>query len=64
MVNKARRIEAGYDKVLTHGLGHGVGRDVHELPAWGGARSSSGPCGPRAGIYLEGWEAFDRGLSS
>jgi Xaa-Pro aminopeptidase len=57
--DKAREIikEAGYDKNFTHGLGHGVGRNVHELPGVGkGTVFEPGHVVTvEPGIYIEGW---------
>lgn len=57
--NRAREIirEAGYDKYFTHGLGHGVGRDIHELPGVGkGTVFEPGHVVTvEPGIYIEGW---------
>lgn len=59
VANKAREIikEAGYEKYFTHGLGHGVGRDIHELPGVGkGTVFEPGHVVTvEPGIYLEGW---------
>jgi Xaa-Pro aminopeptidase len=57
----ARQIidQAGYSKYFGHGLGHGVGLDVHELPGVGSKSENLLPadsvvtCEP--GIYLPGW---------
>jgi len=56
----ARRIikKAGYDKQFGHGLGHGIGLDVHEQPSMG--QLSKGELQPgqvvtvEPGIYLPG----------
>lgn len=56
---KARDIvkEAGYEKSFTHGLGHGVGRSVHERPGVGkGTTFEPGHIVTvEPGIYIEGW---------
>ncbi|HVF09714.1 MAG TPA: aminopeptidase P family protein [Abditibacteriaceae bacterium] len=51
--------EAGYGQYFGHGLGHGVGLNIHEPPRlskWGKGKLEPGmlvTCEP--GIYLEGW---------
>jgi Xaa-Pro aminopeptidase len=56
---KARSIirEAGYDKNFTHGLGHGVGRNVHEQPGVGQGTTfvPGNIVTVEPGIYVEGW---------
>lgn len=49
--------EAGYEKNFTHGLGHGVGRNVHERPGVGkGTTFEPGHIVTlEPGIYIEGW---------
>jgi len=56
--------EAGYGELIRHGLGHGIGLDVHELPGLGsgGSQPSSGDVRLRTGmvvtvepgVYLDG----------
>lgn len=51
--------EQGFGKRFDHGLGHGIGLDIHELPRF--SRSSEGVLQPgmvvtvEPGIYLPGW---------
>jgi Xaa-Pro aminopeptidase len=51
--------KAGYEKNFGHGLGHGIGRQIHELPTMG-KRAISEPLKPgmivtvEPGIYLPG----------
>jgi Xaa-Pro aminopeptidase len=57
----ARRViaEAGYEERSGHGLGHGVGLEIHEQPRL--SKLGKGPLKPgmivtcEPGIYLEGW---------
>jgi Xaa-Pro aminopeptidase len=57
----ARRVidKAGYKKFFGHGLGHGIGRDIHELPTLG-KKAKEQELGPgmivtvEPGIYLPG----------
>lgn len=58
----ARRIisEAGYAEAFGHGLGHGVGLDVHEeyprlSTSWQGELQPGMVCSVEPGIYLPGW---------
>lgn len=50
--------EAGYEKQFTHGLGHGIGRQVHEAPGIGGKTTARFKPGMivtvEPGIYLPG----------
>ena len=51
---------AGYDEAFGHGLGHGVGLDVHEeFPRlsriWEGILQPGMVCSVEPGIYLAGW---------
>ncbi|MEI7645541.1 MAG: Xaa-Pro peptidase family protein [Chloroflexales bacterium] len=56
---------AGYSEQFGHGLGHGVGLDIHEGPSLRRAAAGQEQSGPRLqagnvisvepGIYLEGW---------
>lgn len=50
--------EAGYDTFFTHGLGHGVGLEIHEPLGFSQANQDKLPCGAimtvEPGIYLEG----------
>ncbi|MCZ2340674.1 MAG: Xaa-Pro peptidase family protein [Bacteroidales bacterium] len=57
----ARRVlaEAGYEQFFTHGLGHGIGLDIHELPR---VRSNSTELLQigmvitlEPGVYIPGW---------
>ncbi len=57
----ARRVieDAGFGKQFSHGLGHGIGLDIHEAPRL--SKASEAPLKPgmivtvEPGIYLEGW---------
>jgi Xaa-Pro aminopeptidase len=57
----ARRVieEAGFGKQFSHGLGHGIGLNIHEAPRFSAAFET--PLKPgmvvtvEPGIYLEGW---------
>lgn len=57
----ARRVidNAGFGKHFTHGLGHGIGLDIHEGPRLSAASDSELKPGMivtvEPGIYLEGW---------
>jgi Xaa-Pro aminopeptidase len=57
----ARRViaNAGFGKHFTHGLGHGVGLDIHEGPRLSAASDAELKPGMvvtvEPGIYLEGW---------
>lgn len=55
--------QAGYGEQYTHGLSHGVGLEVHELPVSEGARAVSAyepgmVCTAEPGIYLPGVEGI------
>ena len=49
--------DAGYGQYFTHGIGHGIGLDIHEIPYFG---NSSEPIEAgmvltdEPGIYLDG----------
>ena len=49
--------DAGYGDFYNHGLGHGVGIDIHEMPNFG-RKSSNIPAGSvitiEPGVYLPG----------
>jgi len=51
--------EAGYGKYFDHGLGHGIGLDIHELPRFSkGVETELRPgmvVTVEPGIYLPGW---------
>ena len=50
--------EAGYGDYFKHGLGHGVGIDIHELPNFGRTYDKPVPAGAvvtnEPGVYLPG----------
>jgi Xaa-Pro aminopeptidase len=51
--------EAGYGDAFTHGLGHGIGLDVHEAPRVGAKSTDVLTPGMtftiEPGIYISGW---------
>ena len=57
----ARRVlrRYGYERYFTHGLGHGLGMEVHELPRIGRGQTAPLPEGAaitiEPGVYLEGY---------
>ena len=57
----ARKIiaDAGFDKQFGHGLGHGIGLEIHEAPRLGKNQSTVLKPGMivtvEPGIYLPGW---------
>jgi len=57
----ARRVlrRYGYERYFTHSLGHGLGREVHELPRVGRGQATPLPEGAtitiEPGVYLEGY---------
>src|SRR6185295_3075723 len=57
----ARRVieEAGFGKQFSHGLGHGIGLNIHEAPRFSVADKTELKVGMvltvEPGIYLEGW---------
>ncbi len=57
----ARKVidKAGFGKYFSHGLGHGIGLDIHEGPRLGGNDSTELKPGMivtvEPGIYLSGW---------
>jgi Xaa-Pro aminopeptidase len=57
----ARRVlrRYGYERYFTHSLGHGLGREVHELPRIGRNQATPLPEGAtitiEPGVYLEGY---------
>jgi Xaa-Pro aminopeptidase len=57
----ARRVieEAGFGKQFSHGLGHGIGLNIHEAPRFSVAFATELKAGMvvtvEPGIYLEGW---------
>ena len=57
----ARRVlrRYGYERYFTHGLGHGLGMEVHELPRIGRGQAAPLPEGAtitiEPGVYLEGY---------
>src|SRR5262245_16094097 len=57
----ARRVidEAGFGKQFSHGLGHGIGLNIHEAPRFSVAFATKLKAGMvvtvEPGIYLEGW---------
>ncbi len=58
-VARAVLAERGYGELFTHGLGHGVGRDVHELPGMGPRGDKELPPNSvvtvEPGAYEPGW---------
>lgn len=57
----ARRVidDAGFGKQFSHGLGHGIGLNIHEAPRFSKASTTELKSGMvvtvEPGIYLEGW---------
>lgn len=51
--------EHGFEREFGHGLGHGVGLEVHELPTLGQKSENTLPVGAvvtiEPGVYIEGW---------
>jgi Xaa-Pro aminopeptidase len=50
--------DAGYGENYVHGLGHGVGLQIHEAPSIGASAPGTLPCGAAVtvepGVYLPG----------
>ena len=61
LIRQARRIieRAGYGECFVHGLGHGVGLDIHEPPTLNSASKETLHVGnvitDEPGIYLPGY---------
>lgn len=51
--------DAGHGEHYVHGLGHGVGLEIHEAPGIGKLAAGTLPCGAAVtvepGVYLPGW---------
>ncbi len=51
--------DAGHGEHYVHGLGHGVGLQIHEAPGIGKLAAGTLPCGAAVtvepGVYLPGW---------
>ena len=51
--------DAGHGENYVHGLGHGVGLEIHEAPGIGKLAAGTLPCGAAVtvepGVYLPGW---------